>query len=153
MARIRTFAEFYEFYLTEHANPRSRAFHFVGTTIWFAACLACSVRHPARFGLSAALFLGLVALGASQEPIARSRSLACGALAMLVGIAGDPLFAVGVAFAYGGSWAGHFFVERNKPAAFQYPVWSFLSDLRMWSQMARAAFRVRPTGARQNDQA
>ena len=32
---------------------------------------------------------------------------------------------------YGLSWVGHFFFERNKPAAFGNPWWSFLSDLRM----------------------
>jgi hypothetical protein len=29
---------------------------------------------------------------------------------------------------YGFSWIGHFFIEKNKPASFQYPLWSFISD-------------------------
>ncbi len=27
---------------------------------------------------------------------------------------------------------GHFFFQRNKPATFQYPLWSFLGDWVMW---------------------
>lgn len=30
------------------------------------------------------------------------------------------------------AWISHFAVEKNKPATFGYPVWSFLSDLRMF---------------------
>ena len=34
---------------------------------------------------------------------------------------------VGYAFA----WFSHFFVEKNKPASFKYPWWSFISDYKM----------------------
>ncbi len=36
-------------------------------------------------------------------------------------------FVVGYAFA----WFSHFFVEKNKPATFKYPLWSFISDYKM----------------------
>lgn len=36
---------------------------------------------------------------------------------------------------YGFAWFGHFFIERNIPATFKYPFWSFRADWKMWAQM------------------
>ena len=36
---------------------------------------------------------------------------------------------------YGAAWVGHFFVEHNRPATFQHPLWSFLGDYRMLALM------------------
>lgn len=38
---------------------------------------------------------------------------------------------------YGAAWIGHFFVEGNKPASFNYPAWSFLADHVMWWKTLR----------------
>jgi hypothetical protein len=32
---------------------------------------------------------------------------------------------------YGFSWVGHFFFEKNRPATFTYPKWSFRGDFKM----------------------
>jgi hypothetical protein len=36
---------------------------------------------------------------------------------------------------YGFAWFSHFFIEKNKPATFKYPGWSFISDYVMMFYM------------------
>ncbi len=87
---LRTFADFYPFYLGEHTHPMCRRLHFAGTTI--AAVLIVTALFTQRWGLVVMAFVE----------------------------------------AYTFAWIGHFFFEHNRPATFQYPVFSFIGDWRLW---------------------
>jgi len=49
-------------------------------------------------------------------------------------VAGRPALLLGALFSgYGFAWVSHFFIEKNRPATFKYPFYSFASDWRMWA--------------------
>jgi hypothetical protein len=87
--RFSSYAEFWPHYLREHADPRTRALHYIGS-------------------LAALLLIGF---GLVTGPLW---------LLLIAAVAG-----------YGPAWIGHGFVEKNRPATFTHPAWSFLSDFRM----------------------
>ncbi len=86
---IKTYSEFWDFYVGEHSRPMNRLLHFIGTTLSMAI-----------------LVWALVAGRYYYIPLC---------------------FVVG----YGFAWIGHFAIEKNKPATFKYPLWSFISDYKM----------------------
>ena len=43
----------------------------------------------------------------------------------------------GLLFGYASAWAGHFCFEKNKPASFRQPLYSFISDWRMFADVLR----------------
>jgi hypothetical protein len=45
------------------------------------------------------------------------------------------LLALAPAVGYGPAWLGHFFIEKNRPTTFDYPLWSLQADVLMWSMM------------------
>ena len=86
---MRSFAEFWPYYVSEHSQPATRALHAAGTITGTALLLALLARGKWRW-----------------LPLA---------------------FVPG----YAAAWAGHFFVEHNRPATFKHPLWSFLADYKM----------------------
>ncbi len=43
---------------------------------------------------------------------------------------------------YGFAWVGHFFFEKNKPATFTYPLYSFIGDWVMAKDMLTGKIRI-----------
>jgi len=97
--RYASFAEFYPFYLSEHANRTCRRLHFVGTSLGLCFLVSAVVTQNAWWILA-----GLV----------------CG---------------------YAFAWIGHCVFEKNRPATFSYPFYSFAGDWVMWSEILRGKIR------------
>jgi hypothetical protein len=58
-------------------------------------------------------------------------TVALGCLVYLIAAGKWWLFPLCLIPGYGAAWIGHFFIEKNKPATFQYPLWSFMGDYKM----------------------
>ena len=98
--RIATFREFWPFYVREHAQPITRALHFIGTTLVLAIAAAAVVTgRPWLF--------------------------------LLTPVAG-----------YGFAWIGHFAFEKNRPATFKYPFYSFAADWVMYGKILSGTMRA-----------
>lgn len=56
---------------------------------------------------------------------------------------GNPLWAlIALVCGYGFAWVAHFAVEKNRPATFRHPLYSFMGDCRMFWEIltGRIAF-------------
>lgn len=54
-------------------------------------------------------------------------------ISLLLGMLVNPWFFLAAPVSgYAFAWAGHFFIEKNKPATFQYPIWSLMADYQMF---------------------
>ncbi len=69
-----------------------------------------------------------------------SIGLACVAAAIATGRPGWLL--VGLVAGYAFAWIGYFFFERNRPATFKHPLWSFAGDWVMFRDMLTGRIRL-----------
>jgi hypothetical protein len=135
--RIASYEEFWPRYLEEHRDPRSRRLHFLGTTGWLAACAGSTVTAPLTFPLAFGAMVGLAAHATKKGEADKPRWAHFAGMLALPSLAAPLAYPAGVAFAYACAWTGHYGMQKNRPLTFEYPVWSMVSDLRMWSHMAR----------------
>ena len=49
----------------------------------------------------------------------------------------------GLLAGYSCAWVGHFFFEKNRPASFKQPLYSFISDWRMFYDVARGQLSLK----------
>jgi hypothetical protein len=85
-------------------------------------------------------------LGEHSNPVCRALHYVGSTLAliiMLYSIISANYFGIlaGLVVGYGFAWTGHFFFEHNKPATFQYPLWSFMGDWVMLKDFLSGKFR------------
>jgi len=111
---------------------------------------------PFGFWTSAAPWLALVAFGLAvallrARPAERATYLNTLWL-FLVGIGGEAAASLiwalnfwwllaGIAAGYAFAWVGHFFFEKNRPATFTHPLYSFMGDWVMWKDMLTGRIR------------
>ena len=60
---------------------------------------------------------------------------AIGFVITLIAIGRWWLFPLAFVPGYAFAWTAHFFIEKNRPATFTYPLWSFLGDWKMLALM------------------
>lgn len=133
---FKSFTQFYPFYLGEHSLPTTRRLHLVGTSL----ALTAFARATAS----------LVPLAARQlAHVVSSIKIQSGILRWIADLLIDLATRTsswsmdqparwwlgGIVTAYAFAWTGHFFVEKNKPATFRYPLWSLRGDLKLWSEV------------------
>lgn len=88
-------------------------------------------------------------LGEHRHPVCRALHFigtSLGAALLAWGLLVGPWWwvAVGLVQGYAWAWVGHFGFEKNRPASFRQPLYSFMGDWVMWAQLltGRLPFRA-----------
>lgn len=64
-------------------------------------------------------------------------------LVLVLGISYDLKMLYLVPFVgYGPAWVSHFFIEKNRPATFKYPLYSLLGDWVMFFEILKGKHRI-----------
>ena len=67
---------------------------------------------------------------------------ALGCMVMLIQTTDWRWFFASLIAGYGFAWFSHYFIEKNKPATFKYPGYSFIGDWVMFSEILRGKHRL-----------
>lgn len=84
-----------------------------------------------------------------QNPTCRSLHFVGTGLLFLILAAslylGNYLWLISIPFVgYGFAWVGHFFFEKNKPATFKYPIFSLVSDFKLFFDLLLGKEKFKP---------
>ena len=77
-------------------------------------------------------------LSEHMNPICRGLHFlgtSCVIIIIIISINNMKLLLLAPLFGYGFAWIGHFFFEKNRPATFIYPLFSFLGDWVMFKDI------------------
>jgi hypothetical protein len=79
-------------------------------------------------------------LGEHQNPVCRTlhfigTSLGLTCFLIFARTGRWQLVVAGLLIGYAFAWLGHFGFEKNKPASFKQPLYSFMGDWKMWWQL------------------
>jgi hypothetical protein len=129
--------------LEQHAEPRTKLLHAVGTSTVVLLLLAeprmiaagswAGVVGLCAFRLCIGLSHGFVEFGAAIiAMLVLTRALTGSVRPALVALVGGYSFA----------WVAHRFVELNRPATFTYPIFSLLGDFRMCAEVLAGTHAV-----------
>ncbi len=86
-------------------------------------------------------------VGEHRHPVTRALHFIGSTLVLAIAataiVTGRPWLLVAMPVAgYGLAWIGHFGFEKNRPATFKYPVWSFLADWVMYGKILSGTMRA-----------
>ena len=131
--RFASFGDFWPYYIGEHRHPLCRVMHFVGTGGFILMLLFSFVQAPVRMGFC--LVGGLLVAFLARRIESKRRAGIEAICIVLLWAIGSLWILVGILWAYAWAWVGHFRVEMNRPATFQYPLWSLFGDFKMVGAM------------------